>query len=69
VAATINTESKKGDDPLLSLLKDRVLPEKETNDAVTGLLYFLLEGKHKMKHLELMYKTPAGNKLMLDFER
>ena len=68
-AATVNAEGMKGDNPLLALLKERVLPEKETNDAVTGLLYFFLEGKHKMKHLELMYKTPAGNKLMLDFER
>jgi hypothetical protein len=68
-AAKVDSESMKGDNPLLVLLKERVLPEKETNDAVTGLLYFFLEGKHKMKHLELLYKTPAGNKLMLDFER
>jgi hypothetical protein len=68
-AATVDAESRKGENPLLGLLKERVLPEKETNEAVTGLLYFFLEGKHKMKHLELMYKTPASNKLMLDFER
>jgi hypothetical protein len=68
-AATVDAESRKGENPLLGLLKERVLPEKETNEAVAGLLYFFLEGKHKMKHLELMYKTPASNKLMLDFER
>jgi hypothetical protein len=69
VAATVDAERTKGENPLLGLLKERVLPEKETNEPVTGLLYFFLEGKHKMKHLELMYKTPASNKLMLDFER
>ena len=32
------------------------------------LIYFLFEGKQKLKDLELMYKGPGGH-LMLDFEK
>jgi hypothetical protein len=46
--------------PLLDLLKERQLPDKETADPVSGLLYFPLEGKHKTKDLELLYKGPGG---------
>lgn len=66
--ATVNTGSKTSENPILDLLKEKVLPQKETNETVTGLLYFFLEGKHKLKQLELMYKSPAS-RLMLDFER
>jgi hypothetical protein len=59
---------QKKEDPLLQLLKDRVLPEKETADPVTGHLYFVLDGKHKMKDLELIYKS-QGRRILLDFER
>lgn len=53
----------KGDNkklPLLELLKQKQMPEKTTADPVSGLLYFPLEGKHKNKDLELIYKGPAG---------
>lgn len=50
-----NTES-----PLLTALKQKVLPEKEVIEPISGLLYFQIEGKIKPKDLELYYKTPAG---------
>lgn len=54
--------------PLMATLKEKSLPEKETTETVTGLLYFFLEGKHKLKDLELMYKSPAG-RMILDFQK
>lgn len=66
--ASVNNATSKGENPLLDTLKEKILPQKETNEPVTGLLYFFFEGKHKLKDLELMYKSPAG-RLMLDFER
>jgi hypothetical protein len=64
--ATVNTGNREKDDPLLAVLKDKVLPEKETTEPLSGLLYFSLEGKHKPKDLELRYAGPAG-KLSLRF--
>jgi hypothetical protein len=64
-AATQTTKAAK-EDPLLATLKARVLKLKETKEPVSGLLYFLMEGKHKTKQLELLYKGPAG-KLSLRF--
>lgn len=46
--------------PLLAVLKDKVLPEKEINEPISGLLYFQMVGKLKSKDLELHYKGPAG---------
>lgn len=71
-AGTTNTETKveKNDDkttnPLLAVLKDKVLPEKEITDSISGFLYFQMVGKVKSKDLELHYKGPAG-KLALRF--
>lgn len=48
------------DSPLLVALKEKVLAEKETQEPVKGLLYFVIEDKHKVKNLELLYKTSAG---------
>ena len=55
-------ETKKSDkeDPLLSVLTAKCLPEKETSDEVSGYLYFQLSGKLKSKDLELYYKSSAG---------
>lgn len=53
----------KGDNkklPLLDLLKEKQLPDKDTSDPISGLLYFPLEGKHKTKDLEVTYKGSAG---------
>lgn len=66
-----SNESAKGDskvetkrdeqaNPLLAKLEAKVLPEKEINDSVSGLLYFQVVGKVKPKDLELHYKGPAG---------
>ncbi len=64
--ATAQTGGAQPEDPLLAALKAKALPEKSTAQPVTGLLYFLLEGKHKPKNLELQYDGPAG-KLSLRF--
>ncbi len=53
-----STSSK--DDPILKVLKERILPEKKTSEPVSGLLYFSLDGKHKAKDMALQYKTPSG---------
>lgn len=66
--AVMHSGTKEKPDPLLDTLKEKVLPEKETSEPVSGLLYFLMEGKHKPKQLELLYKG-AGGKLSLRFEK
>lgn len=58
---SVHTTDKEKDDPVLATLKAKVLPIKETAEPVSGLLYFLMEGKHKTKQLEMYYKGPAGN--------
>ncbi len=60
IEAAAREDSKAPGDPLLKLLKDKALPEGEASGPVSGLLYFLLEGKHKPKNLELVYHGPAG---------
>lgn len=54
------------DNPLLAVLQAKVLPDKESSEPVSGLLYFPLEGKHKAKDISLIYKGPAG-RLVLEF--
>jgi hypothetical protein len=53
-------DSGEKDNPVLTALKQKVLPEKEINDPLAGYLYFQIEGKFKSKDLELRYKTPTG---------
>ncbi len=59
--AKMNSGSKdKGkQDPMLATLKEKMLPEKDTDTPISGLLYFPME-KQKVKDLELFYTTPAG---------
>jgi hypothetical protein len=64
--ATMKSGSKDKADPILDVLKEKVLPEKETGTAVSGLLYFPME-KQKLKDLQLIYTTPEG-KLSLRFK-
>jgi hypothetical protein len=65
---TTQTNPNEEENPLLQVLKDKVLPEKETNDPESGLLYFLFDGKPpKVKDLTLIYKFPGG-KVLLDFK-
>lgn len=65
-SATAGKDPAKEDNPLLKILEERMMQDKESNDPVVGLLYFPLEGKHKVKDLELVYKGPAG-RLLIDF--
>jgi hypothetical protein len=46
--------------PVLAVLKEKVLQEKEITEPISGLLYFQMVGKFKPKDLELHYKGPAG---------
>lgn len=57
-----------GESPLLTTLREKELPIAEQSEATAGLLYFIFDGKHKVKDLELMYKGPGGT-LTLDFEK
>lgn len=66
--AGIESGAGRKEDPLLAALRERALPEKETSEALSGLLYFSLEGKHKPKDLELRYNGPAG-KISLRFRQ
>lgn len=61
-------DKKEGENPVLAALKKRELPAGTRNEPAEGLLYFILEGKHKGKDLELIYKSP-GRTLILDFEK
>lgn len=54
------------ENPLVKILADRMIPEKETSGPVTGLLYFPME-KQRVKDLELTYTTPKG-KLTVRFK-
>jgi hypothetical protein len=54
------------DDKLKTVLTEKALPEKETTQPVSGLLYFPME-KKKLKDLVLFYTTPTG-KLRLYFK-
>lgn len=63
--STVKTDDKP-ESPLLKSLKEKVLPEKEVTEPISGLLYFQIEGKVKAKDLELYYKTPSG-KIALRF--
>lgn len=53
--------------PMLATLEEKVLPEKEISEPVSGLLYFYLGSRHKPKDVELFYRGPAG-KLSLRFK-
>lgn len=54
------TDPKQKESPLIKILGDKMLADKETKESVSGYLYFPLEGKQKLKDIELIYKGPAG---------
>lgn len=62
-ATTLGAQGKMRQDekenPLVKILAERMLPEKETAEPVSGLLYFPME-KQKVKDLELTVTTPTG---------
>jgi hypothetical protein len=66
--ARIGESSSEEQNKLLTLLKEKVLPEGEIAQPVSGLLYFPIEGKHKVKQLELHYRGEAA-KLDLRFKK
>lgn len=66
-AEATNGQNEKAN-PLLAVLEKKILEEKEISEPVSGQLYFMLEGKHKLKNLELYYKG-TGGKLSLKFAR
>ena len=65
--ATVSDGGKEKVNPLLEVLKQKVLIEKETTETVEGLLYFPVEGKNKVKDLELYYKNPQQGKFVITF--
>ncbi len=64
--STVHSGVNEKPSPLLDVLKTKILPEKETEAPISGLLYFPME-KQKVKDLELIYTTPLG-KLSLRFK-
>jgi hypothetical protein len=58
--------SKNKENPVLAVLNEKVLAEKETDQPISGLLIFPMEPKQKIKDLQLTYSGP-GSKLMLRF--
>lgn len=58
--ASLQRDPSRKESPLLTALREKALPEKETSEPASGLLYFSLDGKHKPKDLELRYDGPAG---------
>jgi hypothetical protein len=65
-SAKMDNESK-GNDALLTALKAKQFPQKETADPVEGYLYFPLDGKHKLKNMAVLFRGPAG-RIDLEFE-
>jgi len=52
-------QAGENDQTLKATLEKRALPEKETSEPVTGLLYFPME-KKKLKEIVMFYDTPNG---------
>jgi hypothetical protein len=58
--AKVEVKNSETRDPLLDVLKRKILAEKPVNEPVTGLLFFPLE-KEKPKNLVLVYTTPVSD--------
>jgi hypothetical protein len=52
--AKAETGAHEKENPILKVLRERALPEKKTEQPVSGLLYFPME-KQKLKDLEMYY--------------
>jgi len=65
--ASVHTSTAQEDSPLLKVLTEKSLPDKEIKSAIEGLLYFAVDGKLKPKDLSLIYQGQAG-KLVIDFK-
>ncbi len=66
VGTVQEASGKEKESPLLATLKEKVLPESEVSEAAQGQLYFLMEGKQKVKNLELLYRG-GGEKVSIRF--
>jgi hypothetical protein len=57
-SAQASIEEREKDKPkaLLEALKKYELPEREIDGPVEGLLYYQLEGKSRIKHIEFVYR-------------
>lgn len=62
----VKVRDDKDANPVLTTLKQRQLPSSEGLTPTSGLLYFPLEGKHKVKDMALLYKGGAG-RLTIEF--
>jgi hypothetical protein len=62
----VDSGARNKENPLLAVLQEKILAEKETDQPISGLLYFPMEPKQKIKDLELIYSGP-GSKLTLRF--
>ncbi len=58
--ATMKSGATDKENPLVRTLAAKILPVKESEQAVTGLLYFQLAPKQKVKDLEMIYTSPGG---------
>jgi hypothetical protein len=65
--AKTRTGSHEKEDPMLSVLKQKELPETKTDKPVSGLLYFPME-KQKVKDLELRYNV-SDDKIAMRFHQ
>ena len=63
--AKAHSGASEKENPLLKVLKEKVLPETKTDKPVSGLLYFPME-KQKVKQLELRYDM-TGDKIVMRF--
>ncbi len=65
----VRTGTSEEDSPLLKVLTEKALPDKDIKTAVEGLLYFAMDAnlKLKPKDVSLIYQGPAG-KLVVDFK-
>lgn len=64
--AKVEAKDDRETDPMLGMLKRKILAEKAVTEPVTGLLFFPME-KEKPKNLALVYTTAAG-KLRFKFK-
>ncbi len=66
ISAKMQNADEPKDEALEKLLADKQLPEKSSDKAVTGLLYFAFE-KVKLKDMQLDY-GPKPNRLVMRFK-
>ena len=66
VDAHVENSKDEKENPLLAVLKAKVLPDAESQEAGGGSAVFLVDGKIKPKDLAIIYKGQAG-KLIMEF--